>query len=86
MNDLWKYASGQWTWMGGANTGNQIGTYGTQGTASPANTPGARDSAVGWADATGDLWLFGGYGLDSVLAQGGLNDLWSLNPDGTPRF
>lgn len=31
MNDLWKFSSGQWTWVGGSNAGNQSGIYGTLG-------------------------------------------------------
>jgi len=33
----------QWTWLKGNNTGSQTGTYGTQGVANAANTPGARN-------------------------------------------
>ncbi len=78
LNDLWKYAAGEWTWVSGADTANQRGMYGTEGSASPDNLPGARDSAVGWTDASGTLWLFGGYGVDTGPNQGGLNDLWKL--------
>jgi N-acetylneuraminic acid mutarotase len=78
-NDLWKLSSGQWTWIGGSNTVNQVGTYGTQGTANPANIPGARSNAVGWSDAAGNVWLFGGYGIDSAGNTGDLNDLWEYN-------
>ena len=33
LNDLWRYdiATGMWTWMNGANTVEQVGTYGTPG-------------------------------------------------------
>ncbi len=84
LNDLWKYniASGQWTWVGGANTANQNGVYGTQGTGAAANVPGGRQNAVLWADATGNIWLFGGFGFDSAGTgtPGGaiLNDLWEF--------
>jgi N-acetylneuraminic acid mutarotase len=78
-NDLWKYSGGQWTWMGGANTANQPGVYGTQGTASTANVPGARYQAVSWTDAAGNFWLFGGYGIDSIGTLGMLNDLWKYS-------
>ncbi|MGD1215243.1 MAG: kelch repeat-containing protein [Terriglobales bacterium] len=79
LNDLWKYNAGQWTWMGGSNKAGQSGTYGTQGTAASSNIPGARVSAVTWTDASGNLWLFGGGGLDSTEAGGLLNDLWKYN-------
>jgi N-acetylneuraminic acid mutarotase len=80
LNDLWKYSAGQWTWVGGSNTNNQPGTYGTQGTPVPANFPGARGSAVGWTDAAGNFWLFGGSGLaTTTAAYGGLDDLWKFS-------
>jgi hypothetical protein len=79
LNDLWKYSAGNWTWMSGANTSGQLGTYGTQGTASAANVPGARRLAVSWTDASGTLWLFGGEGFDSTGRDGELNDLWSYS-------
>ena len=75
-NDLWKYSNGQWTWMSGSNTYNQVGVYGTKGTAAPSNVPGARSQAVGWTDSSGNLWLFGGLGLDSTGKSRLLNDLW----------
>jgi hypothetical protein len=31
-------------------------------------------------DASGALWLFGGYGFDSFGNYGYLNDLWKFNP------
>jgi len=79
LNDLWKYSAGQWTWMGGSNLINQPGIYGTQGTASPSNVPGARFYAASWADASGNLWLFGGDGYDSTGNIGVLNDLWKYS-------
>ena len=80
LNDLWKYnvTSGQWTWVSGANTQNQVGTYGTKGTPNINNVPSARESALSWIDANGDLWLFGGFGPASTAAPGNLNDLWKF--------
>jgi N-acetylneuraminic acid mutarotase len=83
LSDLWKYntSTGQWTWYKGYNTNTvQQGIYGTQGTASPANMPGARYTAITWADGLGDLWLFGGYGFDTGNLPDALNDLWRYNP------
>lgn len=87
VNDLWKYSGGQWTWMSGSNLVNQPGSYGTQGKAAAGNVPGAREGAVGWTDASGNLWLFGGFGYDStgtacyningVVCL--LNDLWEYS-------
>jgi len=81
LNDLWKFDGANWTWVSGANTIDQKGAYGTKGVASSSNVPGARDSSVHWTDASGNLWLFGGYGLDSANVWGYLNDLWKF--DGT---
>ena len=81
LNDLWKYSitANQWTWVSGANTSFQTGTYGTKGTPAAANVPGSRDRAVSWIDGSGNLWLFGGHGLDSIGAVGDLNDLWKFS-------
>jgi len=80
LNDLWKYDGSNWTWVGGANTSGQPGVYGTQGTASPSNVPGARAGAVYWTDANGNFWLFGGDGLDANVGAGNnLNDLWKFD-------
>ncbi len=75
-NDLWRYGAGQWTWIGGSNATDQAGAYGTAGTASPSNIPGARTAAAHWVDQSGNFWLFGGYGYDSSGSLGDLNDLW----------
>jgi hypothetical protein len=90
LNDLWMFnpnlgTYGEWTWMGGSstagsnNSGNP-GIYGTLGTAASTNIPGGRDSAVSWIDASGNLWLFGGFGYDSTRETGWLNDLWNFDP------
>ena len=79
LNDLWKYNSGEWTWVGGSNLANQSGTYGTQGTAASNNLPGARSGPVLWVDAAGNVWLFGGNGVDSAANGGYLNDLWKYS-------
>lgn len=85
LNDLWKYdpTTNIWTWMGGSNIVEQPGVYGTQGTPTPGNMPGGRDSAVAWTDAQGNFWLFGGTGYDSHTNPkvfGDLNDLWMYDP------
>src|SRR5208282_1677234 len=59
LNDLWKYSTGEWTWVAGSNRVNEKGTYGSPGIAAPNNIPGARAIAASWTDAAGDLWLFG---------------------------
>jgi hypothetical protein len=88
LSDLWKFDGTNWTFVSAAipnsNTANVKGVYGTQGTAAAGNSPGGRQSAVGWVDASGNLWLFGGEGLDSVgttdgSPNGTLNDLWEYS-------
>lgn len=79
LNDLWKYSSGQWTWMGGSNIGGQKGNYGSVGLPAVGNIPGARRDATSWVDSAGNLWLFGGYGYDSTATFGPLNDLWKYS-------
>ena len=82
LNDLWKYepSNEQWTWVGGSNTMNQNGIYGTLGEGSVNNIPGARDDAITWMDGSGNFWLFGGKGYDEYGASGYLNDLWKYEP------
>lgn len=79
LGDLWKYSGGVWTWMGGSDLSNQDGSYGTLGTPSATNAPGARFAAVTWTDSSGDVWLFGGGGYDAVGTDGLLNDLWKYS-------
>jgi hypothetical protein len=86
LNDLWEFnpSTGEWTWVSGGNTiavfnGGQPGIYGQKGTPSATNTPGARTGALGWTDANGNLWLFGGTGFDAAGTNGNLNDLWEFN-------
>lgn len=80
LNDLWKYSNGQWTWVSGAKIINQNGVYGSQTMLAPGNIPGAREEPCGWIDASGNLWLFGGYGVPPSGSEGNLNDLWIYMP------
>ena len=84
LNDLWRYDpdSDLWTWVSGSQWAGQFGVYGTKGVAAAANIPGGRDRSVSWIDSAGNLWLFGGYGVEGspVLELGHLNDLWRYNP------
>jgi len=80
LNDLWEFdpSSNEWAWVGGSNKTLQPGVYGELGTPSAANVPGSRGGALSWTDGSGNLWLFGGYGLDGddQTETGWLNDLW----------
>lgn len=89
LNDLWKYANGQWTWMGGSNVApastsfgaaGASGVYGSLGVASPTSVPGGREQVSSWTDASGNIWVFGGEGIDVNGVTGELNDFWEFNP------
>jgi N-acetylneuraminic acid mutarotase len=86
LNDLWELnpSTNEWTWMSGSNTignsGGQPGVYGTLGTPTNGSVPGGRAVPSSWIDGIGNLWLFGGYGYDSVGALSTLNDLWQFSP------
>jgi N-acetylneuraminic acid mutarotase len=80
LNDLWKFDGASWTWMKGASTTDPVGTYGSVGEAGPASTPGGRDSAVGWVDASGNLWVYGGWGIGASGSASDINDLWRYQP------
>ena len=86
LNDLWRFnpSTGLWTWMGGSatlpNPAGSPGIYGTLGASAPGNMPGSRVSATTWTDANGNLWLYGGYGVDSAGQTGYLDDLWEFTP------
>jgi len=76
--DLWEYSppSGEWTWIGGSSSLDAPAVYGTLGAPAISNMPGARADAIGWTDASGNLWLFGGFKNDSTGTSVNLNDLW----------
>jgi N-acetylneuraminic acid mutarotase len=80
LNDVWIFdpATEQWNWVSGSNIGSPYGVYGTLGTAATTNVSGARYHAVSWIDSQDKIWLFGGYGTDSVAKGGWLNDLWNF--------
>ncbi len=81
LNALWKYnpSTNQWTWVKGDKIVDKVGVYGTKGVEHTNNKPGARYGSQTWIDASGNLWLFGGYGY-SGSASGILNDIWKYNP------
>ena len=82
LNDLWKLdpSTKEWTWVGGSRTADQHGVYGALGTPAAGNSPGGRDSAVTWTDSVGNVWLFGGQGIDTNGDRSLMNDLWKLEP------
>ena len=85
-NDLWRFnpTTREWTWMGGADRTNPS-VVGSRGTYNPpgsvGNYPTSRANASAWVDASGDFWLFGGYGQSQdIQVTGYVNDLWKYSP------
>jgi hypothetical protein len=74
LNDLWEGSydsTGQWvwTWVAGSNVAGAI----------TSTVPGARYLSANWTDQQGNLWLFGGYGPDTVGNTASLSDLWEYS-------
>jgi hypothetical protein len=92
MNDVWRFdtSSSMWTQLSSSNAAcnanfgiNNNGVYGTKGTPSANNCPGSRWGAAFSSDASGDLWMFGGFGYDAASATPGLlDDLWEYTTSG----
>ena len=58
----------QWVWMGGSIT--PVGIYNQPGVPSSSNVPGGRNSPAIWYDSSSqELWLFGGYGYESLHSK-----------------
>jgi N-acetylneuraminic acid mutarotase len=92
LNDLWEFSptTNQWAWIGGNSTLNcstvpvkscyEPGEYGTLGVPASGNIPGSRLASYSWRDVKGNLWLFGGQGVDANSNVNVLNDLWEYSP------
>ncbi len=80
-NDLWKYEpmTNLWAWIGGDSSLDAPGVYGTKGIPAVTNKPAARSNSLSWRDATGNFWLFGGYGKPVNGGNHNFNDLWKLD-------
>lgn len=81
LSDMWKYnpTSNEWTWVSGSAGYNQNAVYGTKGVPDKNNFPGGRHSATTWADASGNLYMYGGYGYGTWYNAGTQDDLWRYN-------
>jgi hypothetical protein len=71
--------------VAGSNLAGVNGVYGTKGSPT-GGAPGGRQAAVLWVDASGNVWLFGGFGFDATgtnAPEGAiLNDLWEYTTAG----
>jgi N-acetylneuraminic acid mutarotase len=83
--DLWEFdpTANQWKWAGGDSIAigpGLTGIFGIQGAPAIANIPPARNNATSWADANGNLWLFGGDQSEPSSVNGYCNDVWVFEP------
>lgn len=65
---------GEWTWMGGTDSVNSHGVYGTKGVSSPLNNPPGIIFGSNWTDAYGNFWVYGGETINGYS-----NDLWKYD-------
>lgn len=81
LNDFWKFdaTTTEWIWLGGSNTGNQAGSFGTKTIFSYSNTPPSRYYSVNWKDKNGIFWMFGGNSSFSYGASVVYGDLWKID-------
>lgn len=80
LSDLWSYSptAGTWIWVSGPDTSPGNNSAGSPGVPTASSTPGIRDSAAAWVDASGNFWLYGGQITDDPLNY--LRDLWVFTP------
>ena len=86
-DDVWVYepSANEWAWMGGTADNDPYscsafaGKYGVLGAPAAADLPPGRFGAANWIGATGNSWLFGGYG-DSNIGPVDLSDFWIYQP------
>jgi len=65
---------GQWTWLSGAKTGNQSGSYGSQGTPLPQTCLLAVKHPSHGSTRPGNFWMFGGLPTEPMVST----TLWKL--------
>lgn len=90
-NKLWRYqvTTNMWTWMANMPPTNIV-SFGTQGLEAASNNPGNLSLAVTWCDTSGNLFLFGGQGMNyeyyKDISLGNMNfrqlltnNIWKFN-------
>jgi hypothetical protein len=58
--------------MSGSSDFDEPGSYGEKGVPSPSNVPRSRNSAVGWRENVGNLWMFGGSCYYTSVSNNGI--------------
>ena len=76
-SDLWSLDldTVEWAWEAGPAAPDQAGNWSAGGVGAQ---PGARYAGAAWTGGWkgGELWLFGGWGMDAVGDRGYLSDVW----------
>jgi len=73
LNDLWMWDGKMWTWVSGAKAPAE---YGKSTLANEKNIPSPRYGGASWADKDGNLWLYGGTGINFLGNEVQLSDFW----------
>ncbi len=76
LSALWNYDPKDNTWLL-VKVESAVRVRGLQGVGANSNTPGARGRAATWVDTDGNLWLYGGDGVDDLS----LGDMYSTYGD-----
>jgi hypothetical protein len=71
----------KWSFIRGAQSAGNLGSFGSRGVTVNANVPSARQAAGHCVDGQGVLWMYGGTGIDASGTFGALSDMWKF--DGT---
>lgn len=80
LQDFWVFDPGDasWTWVDGTPNYLERGSYGIFNQRGPGNVPGARFTPNIWKSPSGDVWCYGGGGVDRAGNGGRLTDVWSF--------
>ena len=80
LNDIWEFdpTTNNWTWLGGNDTVDNLGSYGSLNVPALSNYPGGRETGEIQA-INNKIYLFGGRGYRSSGGISNLNDLWTFD-------
>ncbi len=87
LRDLWEYdpTTNEWSWIAGSQFVPNVDAgypadYGALRTPSVTNNPWSLTGPASWTDDGGNLWLFGGYGVDESGQGHYMNESWEVDP------
>ncbi len=81
--DLWRYDVKQnaWEWVSGSEEANKAGKWSKKFDEKKSNPLGSRSGSAAWTDDQGNLFVFGGAGVDIESGKEVyFNDLWQFVP------